>query len=242
MRPRTLLLLACVALLAAALPALAGAAAPIAPGAAAAPPASPECSGIPKCISVAGPWVAVSASGEADYLVECPGGKGLAGGVSYKVTSQQIYVSWDGVVGSPVKTGVSTNYEVFFRALSGNHKPGYFQPLVGCIPTQSSARNTTAVPVLPAGPPLVLNAKQVTIQPGSSRSGSVGCSSGETLVASWTATAFQTPAPPAIGLADRITVRTESTGGRVSATVAASDALPRGQSALVQLGVKCTAG
>ena len=34
--------------------------------------ATVECAGIPTCIDVPGPWVAVPASGEAKFLLDCP--------------------------------------------------------------------------------------------------------------------------------------------------------------------------
>lgn len=158
-----------------------------------------ECNGLPRCISVPGPWVAVPASGAVDYLLECPGGKGVIGGTDALVTSQAIQVSFDGIPGSPVAYGRTTNYEVLFRAVAANHRAGAFQPFIGCIPTQGSTRNTTGVTVEPLGPPLTLVAKTVPLTPGAARSAALGCPSGESLADSWTAIAFSTSEPPAPG-------------------------------------------
>lgn len=202
--------------------------------------AANECNGIPKCVAVPGPWVAVPATGEADYLLECPGGKGLVGGTDANVSSQHIYVTFDALPASPIGQGKSTNFEVLFRAESGNHRFGYFQPFLGCIPTQSSARDTTGV--VPLGPPLDLHASTAPIKPGAVGKTSVACPSGESLASTWTATAFQTQQPPTGDLAAAITVKAASAGVRASASVEASEALPPGSGALVQLGVKCAPG
>jgi hypothetical protein len=212
--------------------------APAGAGAAAAPAAADECSGIPRCVSVPGPWVAVPGLGEVEYLLVCPGGKGIVGGTGALVSSQALQVSFDGIPGSPVAFGRTTNYEVLFRAVSGSHRPGLFEPFIGCIPTQSSQRNTTGV--LPLGAPLVLRATSISPTAGATDAESLGCPQGERLVDSWTATAFAAQAPPAVSLAETVTTRTLVRRGVASATVAATGALPAAAHALVQLGVRCT--
>lgn len=212
--------------------------------AAVAPPvsiASPkECNGLPRCIAVPGPWVAVPASGGVDYLLQCPGGKGIVGGTDALVTSQAIQVSFDGIPGSPVSFGRTTNYEVLFRAVAADHRAGAFQPFIGCIPTQGSTRTTTGVAVEPLGPPLTLVAKTVALVPGAARSGALACPSGERLADSWTATAFGTALPPAPGLASAIRVSASVRGSSALVSASASEALPLGAAAQVQLGVRCS--
>jgi len=200
-----------------------------------------ECSGISRCIAVPGPWVAVPAGGAAVYLLVCPGGKGIVGGTDALVSSQEIHVSFDGIPGSPVAFGRTTNYEVLFRALSASGEPGLFEPFIGCIPTQGSERNTTGVtPALPLGPPLVLKATSINPTPGATDAESLACPSGQRLVESWTATGFMTTRPPAPALAGAIHAPTAARRGVVSATVSAAATLPASAHALVQLGVGCT--
>lgn len=238
MSPRLAVWVLAAAMLAA--PALPAAAAPAAVGPAVTIVSPKECNGLPRCISVPGPWVAVPASGGVDYLLECPGGKGIVGGTDALVTSQAIQVSFDGIPGSPVSFGRTTNYEVLFRAVAADHRAGAFEPFIGCIPTQGSTRNTTGVAVEPLGPPLTLLAKTVPLAPGAARSAALGCPSGERLTDSWTATAFATAAPPPPGLAAAIRVSDALRGGSAIASVAASEALPPGAQAQVQLGVRCS--
>jgi hypothetical protein len=203
--------------------------------------AANECSGLPQCISVPGPWVIVPARGEVDFLLECPG-RAVVGGTDALVSSQAIQVSFDGIPGSPVSFGRTTNFEVLFRAVSADHHAGSFEPFLGCIPTSSGGRETTGVKIEPLGPALDLRAANIAPSPGRLRSASLGCPDGELLVDSWTATAFATLEPPAPALAAAIRVRSAVRGGLASATVAAAAALPRGTQALVQLGVRCASG
>jgi len=201
--------------------------------------AANECNGIQRCVPVTGPWVAVPANGEVDFLLECPGAKGIVGGTDALVSSQQVAVSWDAIPGSPIGSGRTTNFEVLFRAVAGNHRLGEFQPFIGCIPTQSSTRDTTGVPARPLGPPLDLHAAQVEVAPGSASSGSLHCPSGEELVDSWTATAFAVSQPTPPGAASAITVHATIHGGVASATASAAATLSASLRALVQLGIRC---
>ena len=203
--------------------------------------AANECSGLPKCIAVPGPWVAVPSAGEVDFLIECPK-KAIAAGTSALVSTQQIHVSFDGILGSPVAYGRTTNYEVLFRAVSGNHRPGVFKPMLGCLPTPSGTRNTTGVAALPLGPPLDLRATTITVSAGSVNSASIGCGRGEQLVDSWTATGFASAKAPPAALGASVRVRHELGDGRASASAGSSDRLALADRALVQLGVRCTPG
>ena len=51
-----------------------------------------ECAGIPTCIDVPGPWVAVPARGEAKFLLDCPQRRGVVGGVDALASSRDIHV------------------------------------------------------------------------------------------------------------------------------------------------------
>jgi hypothetical protein len=203
--------------------------------------AANECSGLQKCIAVPGPWVAVPSAGEVDFLLECPK-KAIAAGTSALVSTQEIHVSFDGILGSPVAYGRTTNFEVLFRAVSGNHRPGIFKPFLGCLPTPSGTRNTTGVAALPVGAPLDLRATTITLTAGAASSASIGCTRGERLVDSWTATGFASVKAPPAALASAIRVHQGIAGARASASAGSSDGVALADHALVQLGVRCTPG
>jgi hypothetical protein len=197
-----------------------------------------ECAGLPRCVAVPGPWVAVPASGQTDYMLECPGGKGIVGGTDAAVSSQAIAVSFDGILGSPIAIGRTTHSQVLFRAVSSDGSPGFFEPFLGCIPTQGSSRATTGV-AAPLGPPLDLYAAEIAVVAGKAARGSLRCPLGERLAESWASIAFATGSPPPASEVGAITVHTVTHGGVVSAVVTAPASLPAAAGAHVQLGVGC---
>jgi hypothetical protein len=204
--------------------------------------AANECSGIPRCIPVAGPWVAVAATGETRFALICPQGRGIIGGLDAKASSLDVRASFDGIVTAPVAFGRTTLASAFFRAVSATHKPGSFQPYIGCIPTQSQVSNTISSKITPLGPPLDLAVKLVPVNPGYQHSVTVRCRSGETLIDSWSATAFTTTAPPDPGFASAIHVKTRIVGTSATLAISVSEALPRTARAEVQVGVRCAGG
>ena len=197
--------------------------------------ATTECSGLPTCIDVPGPWVAVPAHGEASFLLECPQRRGVVGGVDSLASSRDVHVTFDGLLGGPVAPGRTTTRYAFFRAVSAHHREGLFQPRIGCIPSSTGGPQTTAYLITPAGPPLDLAAATMLIQPGTVKHSTLGCANGEKLVDSWAATAFASPVPPVF--ADAIHVQRTTRRGIVSVTITANEALPR--AAFVQVGVSC---
>lgn len=197
--------------------------------------ATVECAGIPTCIDVPGPWVAVPASGEAKFLLDCPQRRGVVGGVDALASSRDIHVTFEGLLGGPVAPGRTTTRYAFFRAVSGHHKEGLFEPRIGCIPSSSGGPQTTAYTFTPAGPATDLAAATMQITPGRVKHTTIGCANGSRLVESWDATAFPTEVPPVY--ADTIQVARSVHKGQVAVTISASDALPR--PALVQIGVRC---
>jgi hypothetical protein len=201
--------------------------------------ATVECAGIPTCIDVPGPWVAVPATSEAKFLLDCPQRRSIVGGVDAVTSSRDVHVTFDGLLGGPVAPGRTTTRFAFFRAVSGGHRAGLFQPRIGCIPANGGTRATTSarrsLAVTPAGPPLDLAAATVQVKPGTVRRATIGCANGARLVDSWDATAFTEPVPPVFAEAIQV-VRTLS-GGQVAVKITANEALPR--TALVQIGVRC---
>ena len=116
--------------------------------------ATGECRGIMACIRVAGPWVVVPRRGTADYLLTCPGGRSVVGGLDAQATSRTCGC-FDGRLGAPVQPGVTTTRYALFHAVSTARRVQAFQPLIGCMPTQGGGgRSTVSARVTPAGPAL----------------------------------------------------------------------------------------
>jgi hypothetical protein len=197
-----------------------------------------ECNGIQNCERAQGPWVVVPKHGWSQYLLNCPGRRGIAGGIEAIATSTDVHVSWDAKLGSPASPGRSTQQYVFFRAISGRNRVGAFQPRIGCIPT-GPVRQTTSVHATIPGTPLNLAATNFKLKPGTVGKTTIGCIPTQRLVDSWTAIAFRTAGEPRVGLAQGIQVRKTLQGNKVAVTIAVSEALPRGMGAELQLGVMC---
>lgn len=198
-----------------------------------------ECNGIPTCIDVPGPWVSVPATGEATFLLDCPFRRGVVAGVDARADSRDVHVTFDALLGSPVAPGRSTTAYAFFRAVSGHHRAGLFQPLIGCVPSSTSGAQTTAYVITPAGPSLDLAATMMLLAPGRVEHATLGCPNKESLAYSWDATAFGTTNPPPAALAAAVHVRRVQRSGIVTVTVQTSEALPSGAKAAVQVGVAC---
>jgi len=197
--------------------------------------ATSECAGIPTCIDVPGPWVAVPAHGEASFLLDCPQRRGVVGGVDALASSRDVHVTFEGLLGGPVAPGRTTTRYAFFHAVSGHHRQGLFQPRIGCIPSSAGGPQTTAYRISPAGPATDLAAATMLVRPGTVRHSTIGCANGGSLIESWDATAFADPVPPVF--ADAIQVVRTVRNGRVAVKITASEALPR--TAYVQVGVRC---
>ena len=58
------------------------------------------------------------AHGTATYLLTCPGGRSVVGGLDAHVTSRDVRVGFDGRLGAPVQPGSTTTRYAFFRAVS----------------------------------------------------------------------------------------------------------------------------
>jgi len=197
--------------------------------------ATGECAGIPTCIDVPGPWVAVPANGEAKFLLDCPQRRGVVGGVDALASSRDIHVTFEGLLGGPVAPGRTTTRYAFFRAESGHHRRGLFEPRIGCIPSSSGGPQTTAYRTSPAGPAAELAAATLPVNPGTVRRTTIGCANGARLIDSWSATAFAEPVPPVY--ADAVEIVRTVRNGQVAVKITVSEALPR--AAFVQIGVRC---
>jgi hypothetical protein len=202
--------------------------------------ATNECKGIQTCIRVPGPWVLVPAGERAQYLLSCPGGRSVVGGLDAQATSRAVRVGFEGRLGAPVGPGVTTTRYALFRAVSTVKREQAFQPLLGCIPLQGGGgRSTVSARVTPAGASLELRSRIVVINPGQVKFARVSCQKGEKLVGSWTATAFRVKQPPKLGASKLVDVTKRVVGNKVVVTAAATDGLSIDVHAIVQVGAEC---
>jgi hypothetical protein len=202
--------------------------------------ATNECRGIMACIRVPGPWVLVPPHGSVQYLLSCPGGRSVVGGLDAQATSRAVRVSFDGRLGAPVSPGVTTTRYALFRAVSTSGRPQTFQPLLGCVPLQGGGgRSTVSARVTPVGPSLELRSRIVIIGPGQVKFAKVACHPDETLVGGWHAVAFRVKKPPAIGSGTLVQVERRQVGKQVVATATATDGLSIDVHAIVQVGAEC---
>jgi hypothetical protein len=223
-------------------PALAALVAALAVAAAFAPAggATNECHGIQACIRVVGPWVVVPPQGRAAYLLACPAGRGVVGGLDAQVTSRDVRVEFVARLGAPVQPGVTTTRYALFRAVSLSKKVQVFQPLLGCVPVQGGGgRSTVSARVSPAGQAVEYRAHITILSPGSVGFSSVSCQGRERLVGSWRALAFRTKRPPALANASRVQSTAAVVGKKVVVTATASDGLSIDAHAVVQAGAEC---
>ena len=203
--------------------------------------ATNECHGIQSCIRVPGPWVVGPAHGTTQYLLTCPGGKSIVGGLDAQVTSRDVRVDFVGRLGAPVQPGATTTRYALFRAVSTSTRAQLFQPLLGCVPTQGGGGRSTvsARVVSPPGQSLEFRSRIVVIGPGTVRFGRVACKPSERLVGAWHAVAFRTKQPPPISNAQFIRASHVVVGKKVVVTGSAGDALSIDVHAIVQVGAEC---
>ena len=209
--------------------------------AASAQAATNECRGITACIRVPGPWVLVPAGGKTQFLLSCPNGRAVVGGLDALATSRGVRVGFDGRIGSPVSPGVTTTTYAFFHAVSVSKRTEVFQPRLGCIPLQGGGGRSTvsARVVTPVGPALELRSRIVIIGPGQLKFAKVSCKPNEKLVDSWQATAFRVKSPPSIGSGSLVHVTRTTSGKQVVVTATATDGLSIDVHAIVQVGAVC---
>ena len=202
--------------------------------------ATNECRGIQACIRVPGPWVVVPARGTASYLLTCPGGRSIVGGLDAQATSRDVRVSFDGRLGAPVQPGQTTTRYAFFRAVSTSARTQAFQPLIGCIPVQGGGgRSTVSARVVPVGPALEFRSRIVVIGPGDVKFARIACQRGETLVGAWHAVAFRTKQPPSLSHVGLVSAQHRIVGKSVVVTASSTDALSPDAHAIVQGGAEC---
>jgi len=222
--------------------ALAAVVAALAAAAALAPAGSAtnECQGIQACIRVVGPWVVVPAKSKAVYLLSCPGGRSVVGGLDAQVTSRDVRISFIGRLGAPVQPGVTTTRYALFSAISVSGRVQAFQPLLGCVPVQGGGgRSTVSAFVSPPGQSLEYRSRIAILTPGSVGFAKVSCQGRERLVGSWHSLAFRTKLPPPLSNASRVQASAVVVGKQVVVSATASDGLSIDAHAIVQAGAEC---
>jgi hypothetical protein len=217
------------------------------------PSPTKECQNLSYCKGVAGLWVLVPAHGEATYLLNCPErakslGKYLIGGTDARTSSSSVRVWFDGRLGAPIGTPNgrhSIGLPLLFHAVTDNGKPGFFQPILGCVSLLSATKRSTLsaalgsvspTPRRPAAAP-TLRSTDLVLEPGWDRTMIKSCLHNEKLVGSWSAIAFGTAGPPEVPEAGSITVKTAESGDTVSAVVRTSRSVPHLID--IQLGAMC---
>jgi hypothetical protein len=199
---------------------------------------------VKNCMSLAGPWVAVPATGEADFLLECPKRSGTIGGIDVLSDSPDVRVTWQANPGSPVRPGTSTVFFAYFQAISATGKPGLFQPYIGCIRQQNVKSRATVSARIPqiTRPGPFLDRRQTTlytIKAGKTLAAAEACGKHERLLGGWYAVVFGSAKAPDVGLAAKVHVTLALAGGKVVATVQTDAGVPASASPGVQVGALC---
>jgi hypothetical protein len=201
--------------------------------------AADECRGITSCIPVAGPWVVVRQGAPATFLLSCPAGRGVVGGVDAVATSSDVRVSFEGRIGAPVSPGVTTTRNAYFGGRLTRGRLQAYQPWLGCIPPSGGGGRSTVSARVQPGPAIDRRARIVVIGPGEVKFASVSCPVGERLVGGWDAVAFRTKAAPDLKAAALVHVSRVVAGRKVVVTASATDALSIDVHAVVQVGAEC---
>jgi hypothetical protein len=189
------------------------------------PSTTTECQGIKNCLGSKGPWVAVSGSGDTSYLFGCPQHIGfIVAGTDAGASSATIRVTYSDRIGGrlgPPSTPKGAAV-LLFQAASNDGRPGWFQPIVGCVSlfAKNKRATTSAGGTTPASPP-DLRAENLVPRPAAGlgiQRRTLACPRGERPVSSWSAYGLYTPNPPDSSFDGAVTVKTEIQGRKVVAT------------------------
>jgi hypothetical protein len=190
--------------------------------------AADECTGLPVCISVPGPWVVVAAprasapAPASSWLLRCP--EGTIGGLDARLTRPEIDISFAGLLGSPVAPGRTTsNAALFTGAYTG--KPALataYKPFLGCIPAAGGARTPT---VFRPGRPTIARARAVPVFAGRAARVTFGCNPGERLISSTRAVGVYGETAPSASELAAVHLESAVRNGRILAS-ATRPALP----------------
>ena len=197
------------------------------------PAATKECQNVSHCKGVSGPWVAIPANGEATFLFGCPERRSfVVGGSDARASSTNIRVWWDGQLGAPIgepRISANNGAVLLFHAETNNHKPGSFQPILGCVSLTDlskrstvSARLAASAPGTAPGAPVDLRSSQVELGLASGLrkpTYNISCPKNETLVGSWSAVVFGTATPPNPAFAKAVSIKLALRGRTVHAAL-----------------------
>lgn len=213
-----------------------------------------ECRGLPSCVSVVGPWVAVAPRPDGglasvDWELRCPVAGYVVGGTDARVSTRAIRITVRGEKGSPVSPGVTTKRSIVFTAgLAARGGPVQaFVPAVGCLPSsggggrsQTSARRAGGV--FQPGAALVLRVAVGRVPPGATRTVTARCPRGSRVVDGSHAVGFRTKAPPPSAVLAGVGVSERRGPTSVSATATAGAVVPRSMPVVVQVHAVCARG
>lgn len=215
--------------------------------------ASRECNGLPVCLRVAGPWVALPApTREArypsvTYQLRCPFRGYIVAGIDAEVSDRSIDLAFLGTIGGPVTPGVATGPAALFLAQYTGvaRRPTSFRPLIGCVPTSGggarSATGAAALRPLPPGSPTIRRVRTLRVLAGTRASLRHGCRPSERLVSASHAVAFHSLQPPEPRVIRAVRVTRRVIGRTISVFVRAKPALG-GVRAEVQIHAVCARG
>ncbi len=205
--------------------------------------ATNECRGLRICLTVAGPWVVVPASGttgqRTEYQLSCPK-RFVVGGLDSELSDPHIDVHFAGRLGSPVNPGVTTDRSAVFRALFAGPRGRNesFRPRIGCVPSSGGGGGIpTARPIYPARELTAHRVRTIDVHPGAQRI-TQRCAAGEQLVAATHAVGFYTRTPPTAALIS--TVSTAKAVDRNAIAVTVRSHVPAGTRAVVQVAALCS--
>ncbi len=213
-----------------------------------------ECRGLPSCVSVVGPWVAVTPSSAGgltavDWELRCPVAGYIVGGTDARVTTRAIRVTVRGEKGSPVSPGVTTGRSIVFTGALATRGGAVqaFLPAIGCLPgsggggrSQTSVRRTGGVDQ--PGAALVLRVAVGRVPTGTARTVTARCPRGARVVDGSHAVGFRTKAPPSAGVLGGVRTVERRASASVSATVTVGPVVPRSVPVVVQVHAVCARG
>lgn len=213
--------------------------------------AAEECRGLPTCLPVPGPWVAIPApparaTSTADWQLRCPLRGYIVAGVDARVTDRAIDVSIRGENGAPISPGVTTGREVLFTAVytGGARRATAFQPFLGCIPASGGgARGETSVRRATAfrpAKPLERRVTQKRLVSGATTRVRGRCPVGARLLGADHAVGFRTADEPGASILATVRVRRTVAGSAVTAVATVSPSVPQRLPVLLQVHALCT--
>jgi hypothetical protein len=165
--------------------------------------AADECRGLPVCISVPGPWVAIpppeGLAESATWKLACP--RGVVGGVDARVSDIRVAVDFPGRIGSPVNPGITTAESLAVRGTYTGRarKATSYQPFIGCIPPSGGgARTRTSFSrtALKPGEPITLRVQTLRVEAGLLARTTLRCRPNERLLGSSHSVGFYTAGAP----------------------------------------------